>query len=189
MASQPMLGPSTQSFEAEKSAATLLIRHLPEAIPQDTLSRLFSSYGASSVRPCTSGRLRNCAFVDFKSEMLASQALHQLNGLRFLGKVLLVERGNEPSDNDKQKSEALFGKDLTKPASLIEDFTMARDLGEGLKSSSLPASEPIAARLGIDYPFPPHLEYAYPPPYGNILTNIVNALIAVPRFYVQVCCT
>nr|CAN75155.1 hypothetical protein VITISV_042642 [Vitis vinifera] len=55
MASQPMLGPRTQSFEAEKSAATLLIRHLPEAIPQDTLSRLFSSYGASSVRPSTSG--------------------------------------------------------------------------------------------------------------------------------------
>lgn len=186
MASQPMLGPRTQSFEAEKSAATLLIRHLPEAIPQDTLSRLFSSYGASSVRPCTSGRLRNCAFVDFKSEMLASQALRQLNGLRFLGKVLLVERANKPTEDDKQKSEALFGKDLTKPVSLIKDFTMARDLGEGLKSSSLPASEPIAARLGIDYPFPPHLEYAYPPPDGNILTNIVNALIAVPRFYVQV---
>ncbi|RVW28226.1 hypothetical protein CK203_083698 [Vitis vinifera] len=30
MASQPMLGPRTQSFEAEKSAATLLIRHLPK---------------------------------------------------------------------------------------------------------------------------------------------------------------
>ncbi|XP_034686345.1 U11/U12 small nuclear ribonucleoprotein 65 kDa protein-like isoform X2 [Vitis riparia] len=118
--------------------------------------------------------------------MLASQALRQLNGLRFLGKVLLVERANKPTEDDKQKSEALFGKDLTKPASLIKDFTMARDLGEGLKSSSLPASEPIAARLGIDYPFPPHLEYAYPPPDGNILTNIVNALIAVPRFYVQV---
>lgn len=28
--------------------------------------------------------------------------------------------------------------------------------------------------------------YAYPPPDGNILTNIVNALIAVPRFYNQV---
>ncbi|KAL6342608.1 hypothetical protein AAG906_012468 [Vitis piasezkii] len=118
--------------------------------------------------------------------MLASQALRQLNGLRFLGKVLLVERANKPTEDDKQKSEALFGKDLTKPASLIKDFTMARDLGEGLKLSSLPASEPIAARLGIDYPFPPHLEYAYPPPDGNILTNIVNALIAVPRFYVQV---
>lgn len=28
--------------------------------------------------------------------------------------------------------------------------------------------------------------YAYPPPDGNILTNILNALIAVPRFYTQV---
>uniref|UniRef100_N1QRG9 RNA-binding protein 41 n=1 Tax=Aegilops tauschii TaxID=37682 RepID=N1QRG9_AEGTA len=28
--------------------------------------------------------------------------------------------------------------------------------------------------------------YAYPPPDGNILTNIVNSLIAVPRFYTQV---
>ncbi|CAM6094489.1 unnamed protein product [Calypogeia fissa] len=46
--------------------------------------------------------------------------------------------------------------------------------------------EPISACLGIDYAFPPHLEYAYPPPDGNILTNIVNALIAVPRFYTQV---
>lgn len=40
----------------EGGAATLLIRHLPEAIPYDTLHRLFSHYGASSVRSCTSGR-------------------------------------------------------------------------------------------------------------------------------------
>ncbi|XP_039829844.1 U11/U12 small nuclear ribonucleoprotein 65 kDa protein-like isoform X2 [Panicum virgatum] len=49
----------------------------------------------------------------------------------------------------------------------------------------------------IGNPKPPHLleldpsalhlfRYAYPPPDGNILTNIVNALIAVPRFYTQV---
>lgn len=41
---------------AEEGVATLLIRHLPEAIPHDTLHRLFSYYGASSVRSCTSGR-------------------------------------------------------------------------------------------------------------------------------------
>lgn len=38
--------------EAE-GVVTLLIRHLPEAIPSDTLSRLFSHYGASSVCPCS----------------------------------------------------------------------------------------------------------------------------------------
>lgn len=46
---------STKPPEKETST-TLLIRHLPEAIPHDTLTRLFSHYGASSVRPCTTGR-------------------------------------------------------------------------------------------------------------------------------------
>lgn len=36
--------------------ATLLVRHIPEAIPYDVLSRLFSHYGASSLRPCSGGR-------------------------------------------------------------------------------------------------------------------------------------
>ncbi|TYK14622.1 U11/U12 small nuclear ribonucleoprotein 65 kDa protein isoform X1 [Cucumis melo var. makuwa] len=62
----------------------------------------------------------------------------------------------------------------------------SRDHTEGMRARPLHFGEPIAARLGVDYPFPPHLEYAYPPPDGNILTNIVNALIAVPRFYTQV---
>ncbi|XP_008448178.2 U11/U12 small nuclear ribonucleoprotein 65 kDa protein isoform X2 [Cucumis melo] len=62
----------------------------------------------------------------------------------------------------------------------------SRDHNEGMRARPLHFGEPIAARLGVDYPFPPHLEYAYPPPDGNILTNIVNALIAVPRFYTQV---
>ncbi|KAL2630775.1 hypothetical protein R1flu_015461 [Riccia fluitans] len=61
--------------------------------------------------------------------------------------------------------------------------------GRGQRTGMIAASargEPIAPNLGVDYAFPPHLEYAYPPPDGNILTNIVNALIAVPRFYTQV---
>ncbi|XP_075109929.1 U11/U12 small nuclear ribonucleoprotein 65 kDa protein-like isoform X15 [Nicotiana tabacum] len=92
----------------EAKECTLLIRHLPEAVPHETLSRLLSNYGASSIRPCTSGRVRNYVFVDFKDESLAHQAQQHLNG------------------------------------------------------------------------------YVYPPPDGHILTNIVNALIAVPRFYTQV---
>ncbi|XP_042943978.1 U11/U12 small nuclear ribonucleoprotein 65 kDa protein isoform X1 [Carya illinoinensis] len=164
--------------EAE-GVVTLLIRHLPEAIPHDTLSRLFSNYGAFSVRPCSAPQLRNCAFLDFKNEALAYQAFRQLNGLRFLAKVLSVERAsNEPIvDTKLKKSEAHIPPTST---SMFKDATKHTILGSTL------ASEPIAPRLGVDYPFPPHLEYVYPPPDGNILTNIVNALIAVPRFYTQV---
>jgi len=57
-------GASEMSSEpSEEVVATLLVRHLPEAIPYDTLSRLFSHYGASSVRPCTGGRYWNHVLV------------------------------------------------------------------------------------------------------------------------------
>ncbi|ONK62763.1 uncharacterized protein A4U43_C07F7890 [Asparagus officinalis] len=141
------------------------------------LSRLFSHYGASAVRPCAGGKLRNCAFVDFKDEALATQAQAQMNRLRFLGKVLTVERVGSNPKSTSTKSEAQ-PKDSSQPASLLKD--------PANPVNSVYASEPIASRLGVDYPFPPHLEYAYPPPDGNILTNIVNSLIAVPRFYTQV---
>ncbi|KAL4355382.1 hypothetical protein GQ457_06G017800 [Hibiscus cannabinus] len=193
LSSRPFSSPQMQHFGATAnpvegdSIATLLIRHLPEAIPPDTLLRLFSHYGASSVRPCSSGKLRNCAFVDFKNEALASQAHRQLNGLRFLGKVLLAERASKPTEHNKpQQTGVPLGKDFSQSASLLKDANSTRDPNQVSRSGSIPASEPIAPRLGVDYPFPPHLEYAYPPPDGNILTNIVNALIAVPRFYTQV---
>ncbi|XP_038980348.1 U11/U12 small nuclear ribonucleoprotein 65 kDa protein [Phoenix dactylifera] len=162
------------------AAATLLVRHLPEAIPQEMLSRLFSHYGASSVRPCAGGKMRNCAFVDFKDEISAAQAQSQLNRLRFLGKVLTVERAgklNLKNTNQQSEEQPVKGSSGA-PAPLLDSSTNLK--------KSVPDGEPIAARLGVDYPFPPHLEYEYPPPDGNILTNIVNALIAVPRFYTQV---
>ncbi|XP_058218185.1 U11/U12 small nuclear ribonucleoprotein 65 kDa protein [Rhododendron vialii] len=174
---------SSESPE-ETAAATLLIRHFPEAIPHDTLSRLFSHYGASSVRPCTTGRVRNCAFVDFKSEALATQAHRQLNGLHFLGKVLSVERANKTSENNKHQQAA--AQSVKHSSSMTKDAPVTRDLNAGSKLGSFPTSEPIAERLGVDYPFPPHLEYAYPPPDRDILTNIENALIASSRFYTQV---
>ena len=68
LSSQPFSNPQMQHFAYQgvegamtnplelDSVATLLIRHLPEAIPHETLLRLFSHYGASSVRPCSSGK-------------------------------------------------------------------------------------------------------------------------------------
>ncbi|KAK1435055.1 hypothetical protein QVD17_00814 [Tagetes erecta] len=187
--SQVMHGYAYQSVSevsprpTENEATTLLIRYLPEAIPHDTLSRLFSHYGASCVRPCTSGRMRNCAFVDFNNEGLASQAQRQLNGLRFLGKVLSVERAIKPQDTRSQQNNPTAGKDVM---SSMDNASATKDSKQESMVKSLPTLEPIAEKLGVEYPFPPHLEYAYPPPDGNILTNILNALIAVPRFYTQV---
>ncbi|KAL5218479.1 hypothetical protein ABZP36_019163 [Zizania latifolia] len=159
------------------TAATLLVRHLPEAIPQEMLSRLFSHYGATSVRPCAGGKLRNCAFVDFRDEVAANQAQPLLNRLRFLGKVLIVERANQPNSkntNENHQEQSAHGTSQVLSTNYLN------------QKNPISSAEPIAPKLGVDYPFPAHLEYAYPPPDGNILTNIVNALIAVPRFYTQV---
>ncbi|KAJ4793229.1 hypothetical protein LUZ62_044475 [Rhynchospora pubera] len=171
---QPQPQPPLQPSSLETT--TLLVKHLPEAMTEEMLSRLFSHYGASSVRPCAAGKLRNCAFVDFKDEATAYHAQCQLNRLSFLGKVLAVERASQINKKaqDEKSEEILSGsKPVQNEASINQK-----------KLTSGP--EPIAPTLGIDYPFPPHLEYQYPPPDGNILTNIVNALIAVPRFYTQV---
>jgi U11/U12 small nuclear ribonucleoprotein SNRNP65 len=46
---------------------------------------------------------------------------------------------------------------------------------------------PIAPELGIDYGIPPQLHYKYPPPNPFILNNIMQAIAAVPKLYVQVC--
>ncbi|XP_049931685.1 U11/U12 small nuclear ribonucleoprotein 65 kDa protein isoform X2 [Nymphaea colorata] len=171
----------------ERRKVTLIVRHLPEAIPQETLFRLFSHYGACGLRPCAGGKLRNSAFVDFNDEVSALQAQQQLNRLRFLGKVLSVERVNTLTSNEKEMAEKQHRKDAFSPTSTSKELTVPGIVSvPGSTPNAVKIGEPIAPRLGVDYPFPPHLEYAYPPPDGNILTNIVNALIAVPRFYTQV---
>ncbi|KAH0876980.1 hypothetical protein HID58_064374 [Brassica napus] len=179
--SEPVVNhPTTPQF-AEPLGVTLFVRHLPDGIPHDIVSRLFSQYGAYAVRPCSGGRLRNAAFVDFKNEAIASQAHRQLNGLRFLGKVLQVQRANKPSENKKPRLNEESGKDGQPFVfSTVSSSNNDSKSGEGL------AGEPIAPKLGINYPFPPHLQYAYPPPDANILANITNALIAVPPLYTQV---
>ncbi|GER42393.1 RNA binding protein [Striga asiatica] len=168
----------------EETSITLLVRHLPEAIPPETLHSLFSHFGASSVRPSSFGRVKNCAFVDFSNEIAASQAQKQLHGLRFLGRVLSVERASKVAENTKHQER---GKEIRKDStSNMKDSSVPKGSSDNQRAGYIHASQPIAEKLGVDYPFPPHLEYAYPPPDGHILTNIVNALIAVPRFYTQV---
>ncbi|KAF8110115.1 hypothetical protein N665_0088s0126 [Sinapis alba] len=177
--SEPVVNLPTNTQVAEPlGIVTLLVRHLPEGIPHDIVSRLFAQYGASAVRPCSGGRLRNAAFVDFKNEAFASQAHRQLNGLRFLGKVLQVQRANKPNENKKPEESGKDGQPFA--------FSTVTSDSDSKSGQGLAGGEPIAPKLGINYPFPPHLQYAYPPPDANILANITNALIAVPPLYTQV---
>lgn len=40
-------------------------------------------------------------------------------------------------------------------------------------------STPICPQLGINYPFPPHLEYRYPVIDQNIASNIINSIFKI----------
>jgi U11/U12 small nuclear ribonucleoprotein SNRNP65 len=64
-----------KASEAEEAVITLLIRHLPEAIPLDTLFRLFSHFGASSVRPCSVPKCVNFFFWCFNPITIPSLSI------------------------------------------------------------------------------------------------------------------
>lgn len=71
--------------------------------------------------------------------------------------MLSVERAssNKPNlDNKLQSSEARNDNDFVPPSSVVKDATLTEDKTQ----RSIPAAEPIAPRLGVDYPFPPYLE-------------------------------
>lgn len=71
--------------------------------------------------------------------------------LRFLGKVLTVERASKLNEDTKSKH-------LEAQPKLFMEASANKDHVKNLKSGSLPSSEAIAPRLGVDYPFPPQLE-------------------------------
>ncbi|ONL97552.1 U11/U12 small nuclear ribonucleoprotein 65 kDa protein [Zea mays] len=143
-----------QQGPAPAGAATLLVRHLPEAITQEMLSRLFSHYGATSVRPCSGGKLRNCAFVDFRDEAAANHAHSLLNrfaSLRFLGKVLTVERANCPNANESHlKHQDQLGHGASQVLHLMNKMNLPAPFRMALPTPPLPSQVPV-----IPHPQPP----------------------------------
>lgn len=79
--------------------------------------------------------------------------------LRFLGRVLKVERAsNETKDNKIQGKGASSANDITAPSTVTKEAGLPGDRHETPTYGFATANEPIAPKLGVDYPFPPHLE-------------------------------
>lgn len=79
-------GTESKPLDTESAEpVTLLIKHLPEAIPHDTLSRIFANFGAFSVRPCSSVRYLTAKGFDFPTVFL----LLQFEGLECLNMTLV----------------------------------------------------------------------------------------------------
>ncbi|KAM6900370.1 RNA-binding region-containing protein 3 [Xenentodon cancila] len=158
---------------------TLLIRHLPVELSQDEKEDLLKYFGAESVRVFSNrGRLKHAAFATFRNEKSAAKALSRLHQLEILDQTLVVEfaKGQDNitvlkdppvSDSRKRVKEEQKTKESKQPNTpLIETG--------------------VAPSLGVKFQTNPTLKYLYPPPSNGILTNIMHALMGVPKFYVQV---
>ena len=165
----------------------LIVRHLPAELTTAEQEDLLRHFGATHVRTMGStGRLKHVTFASFADHDLAEVALKRLHQMEILGTKLVVEFSrNEhckflPSMMDsykKVKGPVAKDAEVKKPKVLSGDIDMKK-IAEKVNC--------ISKQWQVEYALNPHLEYMYPSPTVNILTNIANALASVPRFYVQV---
>lgn len=163
---------------SEKNCSrTLLVRHLPAELSRDDKEDLLKYFGAESVRVFSNrGRLKHAAFATFKSEKMAAKALSRLHQLQILDRTLIVEFAK--------------GQDsitVLKDPPVSDGHVKEKQKTQESKQPNIPLIETgVAPSLGMKFNSNPTLKYLYPPPSNSILTNITHALIAVPKFYVQV---
>lgn len=107
-----------------------------------------------------------------------------LGRLRFLGKVLKVERAAANNDKPSQASNnnSISVNPTSKP-SLVHNPTIKIEADK----VEVSRSEPIAPRLGVDYPFPPHLEYVIPLHFFKLLKHILLGSSCICEIYLYVC--
>ncbi|KAM4544322.1 RNA-binding region-containing protein 3 isoform 1-T2 [Fundulus diaphanus] len=156
---------------------TLLVRHLPAELSQDEKEDLLKYFGAESVRVFSNrGRLKHAAFATFKSEKMAAKALSRLHQLQILDQTLIVEFAKGQDDFTVLKDPPVSDGRVKEKQKIQES-----------KQPNIPLIETgVSPSLGMKFHSNPTLKYLYPPPSNSILTNITHALIAVPKFYVQV---
>uniref|UniRef100_A0A3B5A0G5 RNA-binding region-containing protein 3 n=1 Tax=Stegastes partitus TaxID=144197 RepID=A0A3B5A0G5_9TELE len=153
---------------------TLLVRHLPAELTQEEKEDLLKYFGAESVRVLSNrGRLKHAAFATFRSEKSAAKALSRIHQLEVLDQTLIAEFAKGQDHITVLKDPPVSDRSVQKK--------------QEIKEPNIPLIETgVAPSLGLKFQSNPTLKYLYPPPSNGILTNITHALIAVPKFYVQV---
>uniref|UniRef100_A0A2C9LJB6 RNA-binding region-containing protein 3 n=1 Tax=Biomphalaria glabrata TaxID=6526 RepID=A0A2C9LJB6_BIOGL len=158
---------------------TLLFRHLPSELSDEERKDLLYHLGATHVKVMgRSGSMKNTAFALFPSKDQATKILNQLHQVEFLSSKLVVEFAK---------------KNLPQVLSIIDNEGVKKTEKEDSKDLDKVEIEPQEVKFdttfnvwGLKHPRRPELRYLYPPPTQSILTNILHALAAVPKFYVQV---
>ncbi|XP_071476705.1 RNA-binding region-containing protein 3-like [Diadema antillarum] len=170
----------------------LIVRHLPMSLNASDKEELLKHFGAVSVKCMADrGRMKHTAFATFTDHDAATQALHRLHQLDVLGQSLTVEYAKTrrqvalaTPDLSSRSSCSLQGSVEDRKGKIAEKETKSFN-AEELHRQRAVKKMGLSPDLGISHPINPRLKYHYPPPTVSILSNIVNALASVPKFYVQ----
>lgn len=174
---------------------TLKVKNIPNFILNDKnkIEEFFKQFGGVDIRTFTNTSLYNgYAYVNFPNRELASLASVRIQQLSFEpNKLLSVEFAIPDRDKiNKIQSDKKYIKNNNLNSESNNSLYYSNDIVDRYVIKSQDEYDknptPIAPELGIDYPSMPSLKYQYPPPNPDIIINIMNAIVAVPKLYTQV---
>ncbi|XP_022091785.1 RNA-binding protein 40-like [Acanthaster planci] len=178
---------------------TLIVRHLPSSLSSAEKQDFLKYFGAVHVRVLSnSGRMKHTAFATFTDQSATAQALARLHQLKVLGHTLVVEYARNSVASlitaNSSDTEMRNGDDIdpnTEDCNRDQRRSSAAEPPKKLAwadhgARGVRQDIRISSGHGIDFPLNPVLRYRYPTPTVSVLTNIVNCLASVPKFYTQV---
>ncbi|KAG7386410.1 phosphatidate cytidylyltransferase [Phytophthora pseudosyringae] len=184
---------------------SLRVRNLPAVLSAEAITSLFSHYGATRVRllqrrnATSSGKEPGAAAAKKLQKAVATfvtreaqhNAQRRLHSLELAGHYLQVEVVGDDAaatstEVKPEAKETESNEPLSAQPPLPKGFPPPLPPTPAPMQNPLYAPAPLAPHLGFTYAPSPLLEYKYPKATENIVRNIANALIALPRFYTQV---
>lgn len=161
----------------------LLIKNFPQKFSGTDKQDFLKLFGSKSVT-CLYGKLQNSCFAEFPDVASTQQALETLHQFEVLGQRLVAEYAKPVHKELASKIEAQ--KAFEKTVFETDEKTKKEKTTTKNQENELGFPVGIASNLGLNHNFPNHLNYKYPEPTVQILTNIANALATIPKFYTLV---
>ncbi|OQR91075.1 hypothetical protein THRCLA_09115 [Thraustotheca clavata] len=145
------------------------VNNIPMALPVNAIEELLKHVGATSIRILCGRHKKKAALATFPNASIRDIACTRIN------KMCLADHKLEatPYESSSEVKPSLQHKQENVEYQPVSGFARRQPT-------------PIAPHLGLHYPPSPFLEYKYPKATTDIVVNIANALMALPKFYTQV---
>ncbi|OQS01060.1 RNA recognition motif-containing protein [Achlya hypogyna] len=152
-----------------QGAVVIQVTNVPGALATQAIEELLAHVGATETRILAGRGKKKSALAAFPNESIGAAAITRLNKMRLA---------------DHQLAARIYQGET--------ETTMPRPIFPPLPPEPATAAPcrrqptPIAPHLGLHYPPSPLLAYKYPKASPEIVANIANALMALPKLYTQV---